>query len=366
MLIVKLDTTDLKCSLCSEEIDALEDFMVHLKNVHKKNIFLDIKNQMFPFKFHTDDTDKFKCCICFKEHKNFRTLCTHMNVHYKNYVCKICKAGFVNKHGLVCHMAVHKTEGEYSCTHCPKVFATQRKLKKHERATHKKSHYLNQCSQCNETFRNDAKKVKHLAVVHGLGSVNAQCLECPRSFSAVTSLATHMKNEHSKKAIKPCSNNGQKIDSKGYLQKHSLEHTGQQNFQCKICFKSYTKKSNLQEHMRSHEGKNFNCEQCGRRFVHKCNLKKHKCVQKSTCSQPKETKLKKDTETTECLQDTKCLQDTETNEYLQDTETIESLQDTINELLQPIKEKYLQVIKTSDLSSQAIKEEYLEESEDEL
>ncbi|XP_072219711.1 uncharacterized protein [Leuresthes tenuis] len=54
---------------------------------------------------------------------------------------------------------------------------------------------------------------------------------------------------------------------------------GEKRFSCTYCDKSFTRFSQLKEHLRSHTGeKPFSCLQCGRSFTKQCNLIRHAVV----------------------------------------------------------------------------------------
>ncbi|KAM4552531.1 uncharacterized protein PAE49_015938 [Odontesthes bonariensis] len=54
---------------------------------------------------------------------------------------------------------------------------------------------------------------------------------------------------------------------------------GEKRFSCTYCDKSFTRFSQLKEHLRSHTGeKPFSCMQCGRSFTKQCNLIRHAVV----------------------------------------------------------------------------------------
>ena len=60
------------------------------------------------------------------------------------------------------------------------------------------------------------------------------------------------------------------------LTKHSIVHTGVKPFQCDICDKTCSRKSNLNVHMRIHLlDKPYKCTVCGRGFAQNGELSRH-------------------------------------------------------------------------------------------
>lgn len=98
--LVKVDMTDLNCSLCCRDFDALSNFIQHLKDDHNEAVFPDVKNFIVPFKF---DSEELRCALCSIEFVTFKLLQEHMHVHYRNYICQICNAGYVNKKAYLNH-----------------------------------------------------------------------------------------------------------------------------------------------------------------------------------------------------------------------------------------------------------------------
>ena len=68
----------------------------------------------------------------------------------------------------------------------------------------------------------------------------------------------------------------QRFTRKGNLQVHVRSHTGEKPYQCKTCDKRFTRKQDLQRHERSHTGeKPFQCKACDKWFTHKGTLQRH-------------------------------------------------------------------------------------------
>ncbi|KAM3957674.1 LOW QUALITY PROTEIN: uncharacterized protein ACR2FA_008387 [Aphomia sociella] len=268
--LVKLDITQLKCKICEANFDSLEQLVDHLIYVHDKKMFTDIKNHIMSFKF---DDEYLRCIICRNMFNKFKALQEHMNIHYRNYVCEVCDAGFVNRHILSNHMEAHKL-GTFKCDHCPKIFDTRRKKKSHEKSVHF-SNLLNKCGYCNEKFKDYRKKDDHIAKVHGVKPL-LKCQACDKTFVNKTAFTIHTKRDHLMERRHKCSECDMKFFSSNELKDHSVKHTGERGFRCSICNKAYGRRKTLNEHMRIHiNDRRFKCEHCGLTFVQKCSWKGH-------------------------------------------------------------------------------------------
>ncbi|RXG59711.1 Zinc finger and BTB domain-containing protein 26 [Armadillidium vulgare] len=67
--------------------------------------------------------------------------------------------------------------------------------------------------------------------------------------------------------------------------KHHIrfKHTKEKPFPCFVCSKRFSKKTNLNAHMRIHTGeKPYQCDKCDVRFAHKSSLRIHQS-RKNSC-----------------------------------------------------------------------------------
>lgn len=271
-LCIKLDITNLICKLCSISIDSIENLIDHLKNVHKKHIFTDIINQMLPFKF---DNENLQCYICKNIFNKFKKLMEHMNVHYSNFMCDVCDAGFLNRRKLYFHKVTHNT-GTFPCDQCPKVFSTYNNKRCHERQYHDKAMLINKCGLCNALFKNSRQKDKHLVTEHGASSFARKCQACDKTFVHQNAMMIHMKRHHLVERPHKCSECEKGFFSTSELRAHMVKHTGEREYKCDVCLKSYARKWTLREHMRIHaDDRKFKCEHCGQAFVQKCSWRGH-------------------------------------------------------------------------------------------
>nr|XP_034838117.1 zinc finger protein 260-like isoform X11 [Maniola hyperantus] len=270
--LVKLDITDLKCNLCTVNIDTIEAIIDHLKKIHKKNLFTDVKNLILPFIL---SKDIIRCCMCFNIFNSFKALLEHMNTHYRNYECKACDAGFVNKDILLRHEECHKI-GEFECTECSKTFDTARKKRLHDRSKHAESKLPNKCGYCSERFKELTKKYEHLSKVHGINKPMINCQVCNKSFKTKRMWRVHTARMHLLQKDHKCTECDMEFHTKHELEDHMTKHTGLRQFRCNVCFKAYGRKSTLRGHMRIHaDDRRFVCNQCGQAFVQKCSWRGH-------------------------------------------------------------------------------------------
>lgn len=269
---LKLDITDLKCKICGESYSKLNDFTHHLRDEHEKNIFIDNNSQIIPFKF---DSAALRCAICETEFTNFKILLEHMHVHFRNFVCEVCNAGFVTKRLLVGHRRRHGT-GNYKCVYCSKTFSSDQKKRDHEQRIHLGLKKRNKCKFCDEKFADYWSKMDHLVKVHGVPQVVLKCQACERTFKNQRALNRHVKKDHLLERRHVCSVCDMEFYLKNRLEDHMIAHTGVKKFQCYVCTRWYATNKSLRYHLRSHaDDRQFSCDICGQAFAQKRNLTSH-------------------------------------------------------------------------------------------
>lgn len=246
--LVKLDITGLRCKFCNISISTLDGLMDHLKNVHERKIFRNIKNRILPFRF---DSDTMRCAICEHVFNTFKKLMEHTSTHFRNFICKVCDAGFVNHSALKGHSLSHET-GDFACSYCPKVLSNVRQKTNHEKTHRNIDNKQYKCGYCSEAFKTCRKKEMHLNQVHGVPQSTYKCQACDKTFTVRKVFRVHIKRDHLMERQHKCTVCDKSFFRSEQLKEHMVRHTGLREFECGICLKKFGAKGSLRHHMRKH------------------------------------------------------------------------------------------------------------------
>ncbi|CAM1505293.1 Fc.00g109300.m01.CDS01 [Cosmosporella sp. VM-42] len=254
----------------------------------------------------------FKCPYagCDKDYIEDKHLKQHIKaVHTleRKHVCprEGCGKSFVTGTRLKRHQAVHEGEERFRCQDCGQSFRKKETLSKHVRKDHR-GLPAHQCPEedCDAAFDSKPALKRHREREHG--EAKYWCGECGLKrqpdgteqrvgFTTETLLQAHVRQEHQN-----CLFCDFKSSSRYDLDKHvEMYHSGKtvedrKNISCPYenCIKKFTKKSNLNAHVRTaHEGFRFVCgdvdlsnadlpgwmndQGCGDKFCTKVRLEDH-------------------------------------------------------------------------------------------
>uniref|UniRef100_A0A8C6LRV2 C2H2-type domain-containing protein n=1 Tax=Nothobranchius furzeri TaxID=105023 RepID=A0A8C6LRV2_NOTFU len=140
------------------------------------------------------------------------------------------------------------------------------------------------CPECGKQFVQKWSLKIHLRVMGHSEISSSDCLvnnkceggEQPAdSLTKKTSLNQHMRSHSGQKPF-ACELCGQRFGEKAYLTRHMNVHTEHKPFACGHCGIRFSRKEYLTRHMSVHTGhKPFVCGHCGKRFYKKAHLKTH-------------------------------------------------------------------------------------------
>ncbi|XP_023944116.2 zinc finger protein 571 [Bicyclus anynana] len=306
-----------KCVECSLVFAERTQYVAHTKQVHGSDK-----------PYHCPECDKcfgrrsdlrkhsivhtgvrpFQCQYCLKSFSRNTNLSKHLRIHagHKPHVCPLCPRSFVAKGDLQRHVLVHSGMKPYACRKCPLTFGRRDKLIKHEvkhgpispehkayendQETHDMvvnvnpfNNLMTSPSQLNSSNANandyDLPRVPdHIA---GEGSFISQMQKNPSTSGkrihnspSKQKVTTPTKNRPKNIKCHQCPKRFASLDA--YKTHVSIAHIGSRVFQCKICFKKFSRKRELDRHVTIHSGmKPFSCSQCDKKFVRKDKLDKH-------------------------------------------------------------------------------------------
>lgn len=264
---LKADCSDIKCRICSQQCETLEEISLHLHGVHKKGIDLELPIGIQPFK-----PDRLECTICGNKSYNLRQLNRHTQSHFLRFTCETCGKAFATKSALTVHFkSVHEITKPY-CRKCKTFFDTPSEKAKHMVTSSKCWTYI--CRSCGERFSTWEIKQVHLEKVHG-ELQNTVCPQCGMEFGTRKMLKNHFRLQHTDDNF-ICTVCGHKFTSKKAIEEHRVIHTKERNFHCTSCNKSFARKKNLIQHMWIHsEYKRFECKMCDKKFNQRVSWKSH-------------------------------------------------------------------------------------------
>ncbi|CAH0730169.1 unnamed protein product, partial [Brenthis ino] len=272
-LVVYVHITEIKCTICDQNQANLNELKAHLTKIHKKKLHPEYGDRIIPFKL--TKTNEYECQSCGFNFETFGAIERHMNVHYRNFVCDQCGAGYVTQSRLKVHLKYSHIQGVFPCEICNKVFNTQYKHKCHVDAVHRMVK-KNKCPKCPERFTDYFDRHQHMVEAHGEQPLRYRCNVCDTVFKRRYALSLHMKRRHLEVKEKECSLCSYKCHTIAELKAHMVKHNGKRTYECMVCKKSYARKKTLKEHMRIHNNdRRFVCVVCGQAFVQNCSLKGH-------------------------------------------------------------------------------------------
>uniref|UniRef100_A0A0K0DNY7 Zinc finger protein n=1 Tax=Angiostrongylus cantonensis TaxID=6313 RepID=A0A0K0DNY7_ANGCA len=126
------------------------------------------------------------------------------------------------------------------------------------------------CDRCGKAFTYSSYRENHLKYTRcgDNGDKKFPCTICPRSFDKRYRLRVHTLVVHENYRPHVCSICGRTFSQKTHLTKHKRSHSGERPYKCSYCTRTFTDSSVLCNHLRRHTGeKPFKCTHCDRPFA---------------------------------------------------------------------------------------------------
>lgn len=180
-----------ECKVCLSILPSMDDFKVHLKELHNIEPLLYKHNSLFGDFVCEDCGKRFTTMNLMKQHE----VTKHGKRELAKFCCEPCDLHFVTKTNLDTHVQrVHENYRPHVCEECAKSFKVKRHLLAHRRThTGEKSF---QCRHCEKRFAKEWTRTQHERLHLGLKPY--KCEICHQRFSQKTSLDCHTKTHHSK------------------------------------------------------------------------------------------------------------------------------------------------------------------------
>ncbi|XP_059469594.1 zinc finger protein ZFP2-like isoform X3 [Neocloeon triangulifer] len=289
------------CSVCNQTFNSYRELQNHRRKEHRKTKyrcpicvvpceFSERKDYLEHTKSHP-----LECPLCGKTFKSLPSLSLHMKreMNIRPHKCQVCDKSFITKQKLMEHSNKHSGLTPYDCKICGKGFRRYSNLIQHRDWLHlrkRKPPIDLHCSFCEQIFHSKKRMEWHLEEAHF--PQPHVCAHCPQRFTHASCLTRHVRQLHDRKYLPQAKEGGPKkgykectecggVYSKTSLAVHMRTHSGIKPYKCTICFKAFTTRWNLSQHMWTHESPaqlplKCDVQQCRKAFYRKEDLEAHR------------------------------------------------------------------------------------------
>ena len=292
---IPMKTKGESCTICGKTFNSRAAVVVHRSVCHVNGIKCEYCAKIFStgsllkshqWKAHKDNAGHL-CSICGRVFRRKSDVKSHQRIIHggeKPHLCKECGKSFARSKDLVEHTRTHTGEKPYKCTLCPATFSSSSSF-----SSHKKRHRMTPfaCTKCPKRF--SEKKLLDLHLEWHENKAVFSCEMCDKTFFRQRSLVTHVREKHmnvsdgilhpstvSEQILHPCTLCDKVFSRKFNLDCHMRSHLGTHPYSCQLCKKSYTNKAHYACHMRGHGLNIYDCDQCDQSFPFDSDLQIHK------------------------------------------------------------------------------------------
>ncbi|RZC34935.1 hypothetical protein BDFB_005173, partial [Asbolus verrucosus] len=214
------------------------------QNSNLENISNNSTNEQNQILVQKPSSSLYKCPKCKEVFDKIASYRKHMMWHRnaKKYKCDKCSAGYNVETNLKIHMAMHG-EGKPTCPLCKISFQRLASLKSHLMLHQVEELYT--CDECAAEFEKEEELIKHFQthMNNVLENDNLVCTYCNVQFEEHKKYKEHI-SHHIK--VKKMVLSGKKT--------RRTHGNKEYPHACSICFKSFSRVSLLERHLRVHSG----------------------------------------------------------------------------------------------------------------
>ena len=128
-----------------------------------------------------------------------------------------------------------------------------------------------------------------------------ECEICNKRFSEKSNLFKHKKTIHFGDKKYKCETCDKEFVQSSHVKRHEKAHFEGKIHECKTCLRKFSSADVLKFHQRIHSGENvYKCELCDKSFAQKGNLKRHKKIHDAYGNSQEKTYLRQSQRTYEC------------------------------------------------------------------
>lgn len=209
-----------------------------------------------------------------------RTTCrNHIKMKHENmelnYGCANCPKKFATDKRLKQHERVHLPESEkmvHPCPYCDKKFSKDVNVQAHVRSVHRGERPF-VCEECGKSFGTKGTLKEH-QITHS-DERPYQCSYCPKKFKNMPRLKTHEDIHNDTMYV--CIHCGLQLNTKRTLKMHMVVHSDTKKYKCHYCGNEYKRSKALKNHLILHTGlRPYACPFCDKTFANGSNCRSHK------------------------------------------------------------------------------------------